>query len=136
LVPTAFFFFSSHHRHRRRRRGSTIITGARGGEILLVQVYHFLRVPACVQIIKHNARGGASAGKQQASLFFVLSPPVGRFARRKKCNTLLSDIKKNKILSLLLNQDATLLRARSSLVSLLIELSEKEQTKNVALIAK
>jgi len=49
---------------------------------------------------------------------------------------MLSDIKKKKILSLLLNQDATLLRARSSLVSLLIELSEKEQTKNVALIAK
>ena len=72
--------------------------------------------------------------RQVSSLYSP--PPVGRFARRKKCNTLLSDIKKNKILSLLLNQDATLLRARSSLVSLLIELSEKEQTKNVALIAK
>jgi len=81
LVPTAFFFFSRHHRRRRRRRrrGSTIIIGARGGEILLVQVYHFLRVPARVQIIKHNARGGASAGK-----FLFLNSPLVLFCEGRE----------------------------------------------------
>ena len=50
-------------------------------------------------------------------------------SKRKHVTPFLSDIKKKtQSFSLLLNQDATLLR--------LIELSEKEQTKNVALIAK
>jgi|TARA_B100001175_G_scaffold271762_1_gene244605 hypothetical protein len=73
----------------------------------------------------------------QISLLELSTRYFASKSKRKHVTPFLSDIKKKRNLSLLLNrQDATLLRARSSLVSLLIELSEKEQTKNVALIAK